>query len=121
MTPVETCPITKLTAVTTISMMFIGSRSWVSATTKIDGGFSALISLRPYRDKRDVASVRVKPLDRSDPRAAETSTASRTYGSGASRSALGPELSVALPLMTVISLSPIDRTSQRPLNRRLPR
>ncbi len=43
MTPVETCPMTKLTAVTTISMMFIGSRSWVSATTRIDGGFSPLI------------------------------------------------------------------------------
>ena len=43
MTPVEIWPIAKLTAVTATSMMFIGSRNWVSATVRIDGGFSPVI------------------------------------------------------------------------------
>ena len=49
MTPVETSPIAKLTATTATSMMFIGSRSCVSATAQTDGGFSLLISFAPYR------------------------------------------------------------------------
>ena len=43
MTPVDTWPITKLTAVTAMSMMFIGLRSWTSAIASIEGGFSAVI------------------------------------------------------------------------------
>ena len=46
-TPVETSPITKLTATTAISMMFIGSRSCCAATAHIDGGFSLVISFGP--------------------------------------------------------------------------
>ena len=46
-TPVETSPITKLTATTAISMMFIGSRSCSAATAHSDGGFSLPISFGP--------------------------------------------------------------------------
>ena len=42
MTPVETWPITKLTAVTAMSMMFIGFE-WTSAIANVEGGFSAVI------------------------------------------------------------------------------
>jgi hypothetical protein len=47
MTPVETCPMSRLTTTTAISMRFIGSRSCVAATTHADGGFSAAISFGP--------------------------------------------------------------------------
>ena len=97
--------------------MFIGSRNWVNATTKIDGGFSALISLRPYRDSRDAASVLLKPLERSDPRAAETSTASRAYGSGAFGSALRAKLSIPVPLIRLSLFHPSMEPSQRPCSR----
>ena len=46
-TPVETSPMTKLTIVTAMSMMFIGSRSCWSATWTTDGGCSFAISLTP--------------------------------------------------------------------------
>ena len=46
-TPVETWPITKLTATTAISMMFIGSRSCCGATAHTDGGFSSAIWFGP--------------------------------------------------------------------------
>ena len=46
-TPVETSPMTKLTAVTAISMMFIGSRSCCAATAHTDGGFSRSIAFGP--------------------------------------------------------------------------
>ena len=36
-----------LTTVTATSMMFIGSRSWSSATAQIEGGFSLTISFVP--------------------------------------------------------------------------
>ena len=45
-TPVETSPMTKLTAVTATSMMFIGSRSCCAATAHTDGGFSPLDRVR---------------------------------------------------------------------------
>ena len=47
MTPVETCPISRLTTTTATSMMFIGSRSCAAAIAHADGGFSAAISLGP--------------------------------------------------------------------------
>ena len=47
MIPVGTSPMTKLTAVTAMSMMFIGSRSCASATCQTDGGFSPVISFGP--------------------------------------------------------------------------
>ena len=48
MIPVDTSPMTKLTAVTAMSMMFIGSRSCSSATCQTDGGFSPVISFGPW-------------------------------------------------------------------------
>jgi hypothetical protein len=47
MIPVGTSPMTKLTAVTAMSMMFIGSRSCSSATFQTEGGFSPVIWLGP--------------------------------------------------------------------------
>ena len=79
-TPVETSPITKLTATTAISMMFIGSRSCCAATAHIDGGFSSLISFGPYRASRAAASASVRPESASDSSPATTSLASRAYG-----------------------------------------
>ena len=80
MTPVETSPITKLTAVTAISMMFIGSRSWASATAHTDGGFSPVIWFGPYRASRAAASAAVRPASASEPADATTSAASRANG-----------------------------------------
>ena len=37
----------QLTTTTAINMMFIGSRTWLSATSQTDGGFSLAISLGP--------------------------------------------------------------------------
>ena len=79
-TPVDTCPMAKLTTVTAMSMMFIGSRSWVSAILITDGGFSPVILFGPYRDNRDDASEVVRPVDRSDPSPAATSAASTANG-----------------------------------------
>src|SRR5690349_19832535 len=67
-----------------MSMTFIGSRNWVSATTTMDGGFSPVILFGPYRVSRAVASALVNPFDGSEPRSAATSLASRAYGGGAS-------------------------------------
>ena len=61
MIPVDTSPMAKLTAVTAMSMMFIGSRSCSSATCQTDGGFSPVISFGPWRDRRAAASVWVSP------------------------------------------------------------
>src|SRR6478752_449355 len=57
------CPITKLTAVTATSIMFIGSRSWVSATTRTDGRFSPVILFRPYRARREAALAMDNPAE----------------------------------------------------------
>ena len=65
----------KLTAVTAINMMFIGSRNCFSATRSTDGGFSAMIWFGPNRDSRPEASAAVNPNAGSDPRVATTSTA----------------------------------------------
>ena len=46
----------KLTAVTAISMMFIGSRNCITATRSTDGGFSAVIWFGPNRASRATAS-----------------------------------------------------------------
>ena len=46
-TPVETSPMMKLTAVTAISMMFIGSRNCCAATAHTDGGCSFSIAFGP--------------------------------------------------------------------------
>ena len=73
----------KLTAVTAINMMFIGSRNCFSATRSTDGGFSAMIWFGPNRDSRAEASAAVNPIDGSDPNPAATSAASRAYGGGA--------------------------------------
>ena len=67
-------------------MMFIGSRNWVSATTRIDGGFSPVIWFGPYRASRDAASALVNPIEGSDPNAVATSAAFRAYGGGAAAS-----------------------------------
>ena len=48
-------------------MMFIGSRNWVSATTRIDGGFSPVIWFGPYRASRAAASAAGQPHRRVGP------------------------------------------------------
>ena len=53
---VDSCPMTALAAATATSMMFIGSRSWASPTTQIDGGFSLLSLLGPVSCSRRAAS-----------------------------------------------------------------
>ena len=102
-TPVETSPITKLTATTAMSMMFIGSRSCCSATAHTDGGGSLLISFGPYRDSRDAASAPVRPESASDPSAATTSPASRAY---ASASASASAAAIVVPGTVSIALPP---------------
>jgi hypothetical protein len=47
MIAVGTSPMTKLTAVTAMSMMLIGSRSCSTATCHTDGGFSPVSSFGP--------------------------------------------------------------------------
>jgi len=54
--PVETSPIAMLTRVTAMSMMFIGSRSWPSATAATEGGFSPVIRFGPCSARRRAAS-----------------------------------------------------------------
>ena len=76
MIPVDTSPMTKLTAVTATSMMFIGSRSCSIATCQTDGGFSPVISFGPWRDRRAPASVWVSPWVASVSRAATTAASS---------------------------------------------
>ena len=76
MTAVETWPMSRLTATTATSMMFIGSRSCCRATAHSDGGFSAAIWFGPYRDSRDAASDRLKPRSASVSIAATTRSAS---------------------------------------------
>ena len=76
MIPVGTSPMTKLTAVTAMSMMFIGSRSCSSATCQTDGGFSPVISFGPWRDRRAAASAWVSPWSASVSRAATTAASS---------------------------------------------
>ena len=61
MIPVGTSPMAKLTAVTAMSMMFIGSRSCSIATCQTDGGFSPVISFGPSRARRAAASAWVSP------------------------------------------------------------
>jgi hypothetical protein len=46
-----------LTKVTATSMMFIGSRSWSSATAHTEGGFSLTIWFVPYVDSRLATSA----------------------------------------------------------------
>ena len=46
MTPVDTCPMRKLTIVTATSMRFIGSRNWLERHRQTDGGFSPVICVR---------------------------------------------------------------------------
>ena len=75
-TPVETSPMTKLTAVTATSMRFIGSRSCWSAIAHTDGGFSASIAFGPSRASRWAASAAVRPDVSSEPSAATTAAAS---------------------------------------------
>ena len=94
-TPVETSPITKLTATTAISMMFIGSRSCCAATAHTDGGFSLLISFGPYFDSRAAASAPVRPESASDPSPATTSAASRAYGGSVPASAAADVISAS--------------------------
>ena len=77
MMPVDTWPMTTLTTVTAISMMFIGSRSWASATAHTEGGSSPVIWLGPMRASRSAASAPVSPVSTSEPADATTSTASR--------------------------------------------
>ena len=76
MTAVENWLITRLTTVTAISMMFIGSRSWPSATAQTDGGFSLAISFGPKRARRAAASVAPSPRFASLPNAATTAATS---------------------------------------------
>ena len=73
MTPVETSPMTKLTAVTATSMMFIGSRSCSSATAHTDGGCSRSIALGPWLASRAAASAALRPDAASDESPATTS------------------------------------------------
>src|SRR5436189_1989192 len=80
MTPVETWPITTLTAVTAISMMFIGSRSWASATAHTEGGCSPVIWFTPNWASCSAASAVVRPASASDPADATTSAASCANG-----------------------------------------
>ena len=100
MTPVDTWPIAKLTAVTAMSMMFIGFRNWVSATTRIEGGFSPAILFGPYRASREAASAVANPADGSVPNSAATSLAARPYGGTALFDASAARY-VSLLLMTV--------------------
>ena len=74
MTPVDTSPIAMLTTVTTISIRFIGSRTWARATATIDGGFSAAISFRPYSVRRRSTSTCESPCSRSDPSSSITAS-----------------------------------------------
>ena len=91
-----------------MSMMFIGFRNWVSATTRIDGGFSPVILFGPYRASRDAASAVVNPRDGSVPNAAATSVAARAYGGTASFDAPAAR-SNSLLFMTVRPFSVICR------------
>ena len=77
MMPVDTWPIATLTTVTAISMMFIGSRSWASATAHTEGGCSPVIWLGPNRASRSPASAPVRPASASERADATTSSASR--------------------------------------------
>ena len=77
MMPVDTWPITTLTMVTAISMMFIGSRSWARATSQTEGGGSPVIWFGPNRASRSAASAPVRPASASDRADATTSSASR--------------------------------------------
>ena len=77
MTPVDTSPMSRLTTTTATSMRFIGSRSSSAATTHGDGGFSAVISLRPWLASRLAASAAERPLVGCEPAAARTSAALR--------------------------------------------
>jgi hypothetical protein len=76
MIPVGTSPMAKLTAVTAMSMMFIGSRSCSIATCQTDGGFSPVISFGPSRARRAAASAWVSPWAASVSRAATTAASS---------------------------------------------
>ena len=84
MMPVDTWPMATLTTVTAISMMFIGSRSWASATAHTDGGASPVIWFGPRRASRSAASAPVRPASTSEPADATTSSASRAYGGSVS-------------------------------------
>ena len=89
MIPVDTSPIAKLTAVTAMSMMFIGSRSCSSATCQTDGGASPVISFGPLRASRAVASVWVRPWSASVPSAATTAASSCANHASGSWATLG--------------------------------
>ena len=77
MMPVDTWPMATLTMVTAISMMFIGSRSWATATSHTEGGGSPAIWLGPSRASRSAASAPVRPESASERADATTSSASR--------------------------------------------
>ena len=47
MTPVETCPMSRLMSTTAINIRFIGSRSWTAATFNAEGGSSAATLFGP--------------------------------------------------------------------------
>ena len=52
MTPVETCPMSRLTTTTATSMRFIGSRNLMAATFNAEGGSSAATLFGPYDARR---------------------------------------------------------------------
>ena len=83
-TAVDTSPITRLTTTTAMSMMFIGSRSWTSAISQIDGGFSAAIAFGPYWPSRVATSALPSPAAGSVLSPAATSAPSRACGGGPS-------------------------------------
>ena len=83
-TAVETCAMSRLATATTASMMFMGSRSWDSATTQIDGGFSLVSLFGPVSCRRRAASRWVRPLRTSAPKSATTCSGGSRYGGSAS-------------------------------------
>ena len=97
--PVDTWPITTLTAATATSMMFIGSRSWASATAHSDGGGSPVISFAPNRASRASASAAVRPASASDPADATTSAAACANG------AVGPGVAIDVSGSAVIGVA----------------
>ena len=99
MIPTGICPITKLTAVTAMSIMFIGSRIWVSAITRTDGGFSPVILFGPYRAGREAASAMDNPAEVLIPAFAAGSATAQAYG-GCVALSQGGSLSSLLLLTT---------------------
>ena len=82
MRAVENWLISRLTTVTAISMMFMGSRSWPTVIHHTDGGCSRAISLGPCCANLFDASPALRPSTASLPIAATTCSAAKACQDG---------------------------------------